>query len=111
VTLEPGEFALVVREDFDEHAPYDIAPVRGTPLVRVPHVGRNGLANSGEPLRLKDPKGRVRSEFATVLKPKPGRSLARISPSALSERADSLALHGDPGASPGAENSFLQDGL
>lgn len=107
-TLGPGEFALVVREDFDPRSPYDAEPRPGTLLLRVPDVGKNGLLNSGEPLFLRDALGLIVSSTRLDPKPKPGLSVARVTPSALSERADAFALHGAPGSSPGAPNAFDQ---
>jgi len=102
--LEPGAFALLVAEGFSESSPWDAPPEPGTPLLRLPSLGKSGLANSGEPLILRAPDGAIVSRFPASPKPKPGVSVARRVPWALDDVASSFALHGGNGASPGAPN-------
>lgn len=75
--LAPGEHVLVVEEGFDPSGAWDLPPAAGTQLVRVPKLGKSGLSNQGEPLRLEDGDGRVLSRFPAAPKPKPGVSVAR----------------------------------
>ena len=51
-TLLPGRFALIVNEAFMDSGGVDVPPAPGTLLLRVPHLGKNGLSNAGEPLTI-----------------------------------------------------------
>ncbi len=102
--LEPGAFALVVREDFDGATPYDVPLAPGTALLRVPALGKLGLSNEGEPLTLLTPTGELASSFPAAPKPLAGRSVGRRLPWSPDGDAASFARHADPGASPGAAN-------
>ena len=102
--LSPGDFVLVVSEAFDPASRWDMAPAPGTPLVRVASLGKNGLANSGEPLELWSPDGVVVSRWPRLPKPKAGISVARRTPASLDDDPGSFALHAADGASPGAPN-------
>lgn len=82
--LEPGGLALVVPTAFDGSGLYDVAPSTGARVIRVDKLGKNGLSNDGEPLRLVDPQGVVASTFPSKPKPKAGQSVART----LSHAAD-----------------------
>jgi hypothetical protein len=101
--LAPGQLALVVGEDFVGDGEYDVAPAPGTLLVRVPRVGKNGLGNQGEPLKLVDPSGVVLSRFPAEPKPKSGKSVARVTPDAA-DTSDSGFFIADP-PTPGAPNA------
>lgn len=103
--LLPNQIVLVANEPYDPAYGYDVAPVEGTTILRVPRLGKNGLSNSGEPLRLLDHTGRVLSAFPALPKPKPGVSVARRRPWSPDGAADSFSLHGADGASPGAPNT------
>lgn len=98
-TVEPGGFALIVNESFDQLASYDVAPRAGTLLIRVPKLGKNGLSNSGEPLRLLDAAGQLLSSFPMQPKPKAGRSVVRTSPHALDDAPDAFIVADE--ATPG----------
>jgi hypothetical protein len=104
--LEPGAFALLVNESFDEVSTWDVAPLAGTALLRLPSLGKSGLANSGEPLVLRSAEGAILSRFPPDPKPKPGVSVARVAPWAPDE-PQSFVLHAG-GASPGAPNEVTQ---
>ncbi len=99
--LPPGAFALVVNEPFVEDDELDPPPAKGTLLLRVPKLGKTGLKNDGEPLKLLDAKGAVVSRFPATPKTKAGESLSRISPSAP-DGAPSSFEAGSP--TPGAPN-------
>lgn len=87
--LAPGELALIVNEAYNEmEDELDPAPLPGTLILRVPSLGRSGLSNGGEPIKLLDPAGNVLSRAPATPKPKPGSSLARVSPAAV----DGLAM-------------------
>jgi hypothetical protein len=81
-TLEPGRYALLVNDDFVEDDGIDIPPAAGTLLVRLRHLGAGGLKNDGEPVRLIGPRGQVVSAVPSGVRPKPGRSVARVRPGA-----------------------------
>ncbi len=100
VVLAPGQLALVVREDFSADGEYDVPPAPDTLLIRVATLGKSGLGNQGEPLKLVDPDGVVVSRFPASPKPKSGKSVARQSPDAddTSESAFYLADPPTPGA-------------
>ncbi|APR81994.1 Hypothetical protein A7982_07343 [Minicystis rosea] len=101
-TLAPGAFALVVNDGFDEKVCIDPCPAPGTLILRVPHLGKNGLSNAGEPIGLRDENGVIVSQLPIAPKPKPGKSVARRAP-ALSDSSESFAI-ADP--SPGRSNVF-----
>jgi hypothetical protein len=97
--LEPGAFVLVVRDDFVGDGLFDVAPVDGAPLLRVPSLGGNGLSNAGEPLLLVDPDGLVVSRMPAVATPHAGRSLCRRWPFG---HDDSEAAFVEASPTPGA---------
>lgn len=101
--LAPGEHALVVEEAFDPSGAWDLPPATGTQLVRVPKLGKSGLSNQGEPLRLEDGEGRVLSHFPAAPKPKPGISVARRHPAADDGDPASF-VRADRGPTPGRPN-------
>jgi hypothetical protein len=81
-SLPPGAFALIVNEGFDAESDYDPPPPNGTLLIRVPKLGKGGLNNQGEPLKLRDQNGNLISRFSATPKPKPGVSVIRVAPKA-----------------------------
>jgi hypothetical protein len=101
LVLPSGARALIVREDFVADDGFDPKPAAGTPLVRVPKLGYGGLANMGEPLRLRS-EGRVVSSFPGLPANKPGRSAARTTPLAPDDSASSFVHDASP--TPGAPN-------
>lgn len=106
--LAAGEMALVVGVEFDPDPALDVLPAPGTRLVRLPSLGDAGLANSGEPLRLRDRDGRLLSLFPSVPARHAGVSIARRAPDASDDDAASFGEHAAPGASPGAENTLAE---
>ncbi len=90
--LPPGAFALIVNEGFDETSDYDPPPASGTMLIRVAKLGKGGLNNQGEPLKLHDQEGNLLSRFPAEPKPKSGLSVMRV----------------DPKAPDGNESSFMR---
>jgi hypothetical protein len=100
--LEPGAFALVVREDFDAAGTWDAPPLARTSILRVPELGSNGLSNSGERIALVARNGSTVSSVP-ALSSRSGTSWARVEPS-CADVPECFALHADPGASPGAPN-------
>jgi hypothetical protein len=95
-TLAPGHYALVVRDDFDAAIDYDPPPPSGALLLRVPELGKHGLSNEGERLDLYAPSGERVSQFAAAPKPKAGRSIIRVAPSAPDGAASSFARAEQP---------------
>ncbi len=66
VELPPGARALLVADGFDPADSLDQPPPPGTPLIRIGNtLTRAGLANSGEPLILRDAEGRRLSAVPT----------------------------------------------
>lgn len=104
-TLAPGAFALVVSAAFVEDDELDTPPAPGTLLLRVDKLGKNGLSNAGEPLRLSDASGRVVSRFPAMKASKAGLSVARVAPRAPDGLAASFAI-AKAGATPGAANAL-----
>jgi hypothetical protein len=105
-TLPPGAFAVAVNERFVADPDYDPVPASDAVLLRVPSLGKNGLNNTGELLRLKDPSGAVQSRSPADPAPKAGRSVARRSPSSDDAAMDSFGYHAAPGSSPGWANEL-----
>jgi hypothetical protein len=104
--LAPGEYALIVRDDFVLDDGLDVVPAPGTTIVRVPQLGKNGLSNTGEPLALRAPDGALVSRFPAFPKPKAGISVARRRPWDLDDVPGAFGHHASPGASPGAPNQL-----
>ncbi|HVR20459.1 MAG TPA: lamin tail domain-containing protein [Polyangiaceae bacterium] len=103
--LAVGEMVLLVAEGYSPDPELDLTPPPDVALVRLPRLGRNGLANAGELLRLRDPAGTVVSRFPALEAPGPGRSVGRRAPDAPDE-ASSFGAHAPPGASPGRPNTL-----
>lgn len=102
VVLEPGEYGLVVGADYVPSGDDVVPSARALPLV-VPRVGKNGLSNSGEALRLRNAEGEVVSSAPALAASAAGVSMARRDPWAP-DVAESFGAHASPGASPGAPN-------
>lgn len=98
----PGAMAVIVNDDFSADGEYDTAPSASAVIVRVEKLGKNGLSNSGEPLKLMSPDGTVISRFPPVPKPKAGASVARVAPEAPDGVESSFVLSTAP--TPGASN-------
>ncbi len=95
VLLMPGAFALVVNEVYDVDAEYDPSAADGTLIVRVAKLGKGGLKNDGEPLKLVDGDGRVVSRFPPLPKPQSGISVQRINPKVSDSDVDGF-VRGEP---------------
>jgi hypothetical protein len=64
VTLEPGQYALVVAAGFNPLDERDPTPRTGTMLLRVEgRIGRDGIGNAGEAVRLRGRGGEVVSRY------------------------------------------------
>jgi hypothetical protein len=105
VTLAPGELALLVAEAYAPDPELDVVPRPEVTRLRLPRLGRGGLANSGELLRLRDPFGNVVSRLPALAAKGPGTSVARRNPDAPDEPAW-FGAHAAPGASPGEANQL-----
>ena len=86
--LAPGQYALLVRDDFAPN-PSDEPPAAGALLIRLPALGKAGLSNAGERLSLLDSAG-VECSALPALAGKPGQSLSRRTPA--SEDSDPTAF-------------------
>jgi hypothetical protein len=63
-TLAAGARALLVGANFDDAAPGDVPPAAGIAILRVAgRIGRDGLGQAGEVIRLVDGAGLVRSSY------------------------------------------------
>jgi len=102
-TLAPGAFALIVDDGYVAADGTDVEPAPGTLLLRVPHLGKEGLSSEGEVFTLLDAGARVISSFPAKPKPKQGSSVARRTPSAPDALPDSFAL---AAPSPGRTNGW-----
>ena len=106
VELAPGAYALVVNASYTPEPDYDLVPPDDAVLIVVDRLGKSGLSNEGEALRLSAPDGQVVSRFPSQRAPDPGVSAARRTPSTDDAADDAFAPHGAPGASPGTANFF-----
>jgi hypothetical protein len=104
MVLEPGAFVVLARDDFTGGTAGDVAPFDGTVIVRLSELAKNGLANSGEPVKLIDAKGTVVSSFPSRASERAGTSIARRDPSVLDDDPTGFLSHAAPGASPGRPN-------
>ena len=77
VSLPAGGYALVVKDSFDAEADDDVMFPAGALVLRVPALGKNGLNNGGERLKLLDSDDRVVSRFPAKPKPVAGHSVSR----------------------------------
>jgi hypothetical protein len=100
--LAPGAYALLVNDDYDPAFEYDTPPVEGTLVLRVGDLGKGGLNNQGEPLKLVGPDGQVVSRFPPLPKPKSGLGVRRRHPRSADDDPDAFTV-GDP--TPGAPNA------
>jgi hypothetical protein len=107
VPLPPGSYALIVNQAFVEEDELDPPPAPGALIVRVPKLGKGGLSNAGEPLKLKlsDKSGATVSRAPAAPKPKAGMSLARVSARAPDGIPTSFAT---AWPTPGQENILEQ---
>lgn len=106
--LQPGAYALVVRDGFVRDDGADVPVPPEVPLIVVPEIGKNGLSNAGEPLELRDATGQVISRFPAASASKGGVSIARRDPWSLDDDATAFGRHGGDGASPGAPNVLAE---
>lgn len=105
--LQPGGFAVIVNEAYVPDADYDLLIDPLALELRVPALGKSGLSNSGELIRLRAPAGDIVSRFPG-LPAERGRSVARKDPWSPDEDLSQFGPHADPGASPGAANQLAE---
>jgi len=103
--LEPGAFAVVVNEAYVPDADYDPLIDPFALVLSVPALGKSGLSNSGELIRLRTPEGEIVSRFP-AMPAEHGQSIARRAPFSLDEDPAQFAAHAAPGSSPGAPNTL-----
>jgi hypothetical protein len=102
VTLQPGEYGLLVGEGYDASSWVDAIPAEGTVLIGVSSVGTGGLSNAGEPLRLVGADGSAVSSVPPRASKHPGGSIVRVRPEAPDgEGSFGVDLQG---GTPGAAN-------
>jgi hypothetical protein len=107
--LAPGALLLLVGEAYEPDPELDLVPPPDTAIVRLSGLGRNGLSNGGELLRLRDRDGVVVSRFPARKAPGAGRSVARRAPGSPDADSGSFAEHASPGASPGGDNVVVDE--
>jgi hypothetical protein len=102
VLVPAGAHALIVPNAFDASDPRDAAPAPGALLLRTAAAAltRGGLANSGEPLFLRDRQGRRLSAAPATPAPRPGVCIVRVSNDPRSGAPDSFAYDAE-GCTPG----------
>ena len=98
--LRSGEFGLLVAESYDPTSWVDTPPAEESILIRVPAVGKNGLSNSGEPVRLLRSDGSVASVAPAIPAKQAGCSISRLRPEAPDVPASFFIdlLGGTPGS-------------
>ena len=101
--LAAGQYALLVREDFEPNAVFDPPPAPETNLIRLARLGKNGLSNAGEPLELTQSDGRRASMIPQPIKTKPGRSVVRRAGDHADEEPGTYVLS-TKAPTPGAPN-------
>ncbi len=106
VQLAPFGYALLVNDTYDRTSQLDVVPDEDVFLIRLPSLGKSGLSNQGETLRLIDNSDKVVSSFPASPKPATGVSVARREPWFLGAQARAFGLHAAPFASPGKRNSI-----
>lgn len=106
VLLPAGQFAVVVNESYVEDDEVDVTPPPDAILVRIAALGKSGLSNSGELLRLLDPEGNTISRSSAFSKPKAGQSVSRITPDASDGVSSSFVIT-EP--TPGKRNAVMPD--
>ena len=106
VLLPAGQFAVVVNESYVEDDEVDVVPPPDAILVRIAALGKSGLSNSGELLRLLDPEGNTISRFSAFPKPKAGQSVSRVTPDASDGVSSSFVIT-EP--TPGKRNAVMPD--
>jgi hypothetical protein len=102
--LEPGAFAIVVGRDYVA-TPDDVVPEASALPVVVERLGKSGLSNSGERLRLLNAEGSVVSELPPIAATEQGVSLARRDPWSP-DVVESFGAQATLGATPGVPNVF-----
>ena len=100
VVLEPGQYGLIVREDFSLGP--DELPSAESKRVEVRSIGQNGLRNSGEVVSLRDTNGNILSSIVARSTAE-GVSLSRRDPWASDDDSGFLKS-AEPDSTPGAPN-------
>jgi hypothetical protein len=106
--LAPGAYVVLVSEQYVPDPALDLTAADPAQLVVLPSLGKSGLSNSGELLRLFDPSGQLVSSFPALKAAAAGKSLARRAPESPDDDPEGFGLHAAPGASPGAPNVLEQ---
>jgi hypothetical protein len=109
IFLPSGQFAVVVNDTYFPDEEVDVIPRAEAIVVRVPALGKNGLSNAGELLRLVDPEGRTISRFPALPKPKSGQSVSRRTPDAPDGFSSSSSSFVITVPTPGFANEVTPD--
>jgi hypothetical protein len=101
--LAPGARVLLVADDFDADDPHDVRPPPGASLLRMgTSLGRSGLANGGEPLFLRDARGRRISAAPALPAARPGACIQRVSADMRDGAETAFGALADDTCSPGS---------
>ncbi|MFW6023622.1 MAG: lamin tail domain-containing protein [Myxococcota bacterium] len=97
-----GGRALLVPARFDPQDPDDAPVPPGAILIRLDTaLGSGGLSNAGEPVFLRDPRGRRVSAAPAVAPPDPGVCLIRASSDGRTDDREAFAFDALGGCTPG----------
>lgn len=107
--LAPFGYALLVNDTYAAASDLDVVPDEDVFLIRLPSLGKSGLSNQGEALRLSDKSGKVVSSFPASPKPLAGVSVARREPWFVGAPSRAFGLHAAPFASPGKRNAIRSE--
>jgi len=105
VRLAPGEFGLIVRDDFSFDS--DEIPDPEAVAIPVSSLGSNGLKNAGETVQLRGEEGAVLSELFGFPAPE-GYTISRYSPWSSPQES---CVSEFPGGSPGLANPECEPDL
>ncbi len=102
--VAPGEYVLVVNASYREDSDADRKAAAGTMLLRVDRLGKSGLSNSGEDLRLRNDAGQLMSWVPAIASTKQSASIARSAPDSPDGLQESFWMCPD-GGTPGGKNA------
>ena len=103
IVLRPGQFGVVVGQEYDFNSWLDTPIAESAIIIRVPRVAHGGITNSGEPLRLVDQQGHGVSSVPAIASKRAGESIARVTPDAPDHAPESFRMSPD-GGTPGYAN-------
>lgn len=104
--LQPGEYVVLVGPGWEADPDLGAVPPEAVTVLELPQLGKSGLSNSGELLRLRDPEGNTVSKFPETPRPENGVSNARRFSHTLFRQTADIAQHAAPFSSPGLPNTL-----